>query len=128
MQPIRVEYDNNPTALSSGLVISYCYEGLNSSTKLGLVMVHGRNAHSGTWRNNIPYFVQNGWRVVAPTLPRTSGEPRAENISEYANIIHELVSEKLGIEEINAIGNSMGGWIATQLAVSYPNLVKRLVL
>jgi pimeloyl-ACP methyl ester carboxylesterase len=61
-------------------------------------------------------------------LPRTRSEPTDKGIREYAKIIHELVVEKLSIEEIDPVGNLMGGWIAMQLAASFPDLLKHLVL
>ncbi|MDH2900629.1 MAG: alpha/beta hydrolase [archaeon] len=128
MRSIRVEYDNSQATLSSEFTISYHDEGSKSRASRSLLLLHGLNAHSGTWRNNIPTFAHIGWRAIAPTLPRIDAEPSDENIKEYSKIIHELVVEKLDIQEIDAIGNSMGGWVAMQLAVSFPDMVKHLIL
>jgi pimeloyl-ACP methyl ester carboxylesterase len=127
MLSTRVSYDNGEKTLGSGIRISFHDDGTSSSNR-SLVLLHGLNSHSGTWRNNIPAFASLGWRTIAPTLPRVNREPTGEDIKEYSMIIHELVFEKLGANEISIIGNSMGGWIAMQVAVLFHDEVEHLVL
>jgi 2-hydroxy-6-oxonona-2,4-dienedioate hydrolase len=127
LRPIRVEFDNSQETLDNGLVLSF-HEERGSRERGSIVFLHGRNAHSGTWRQNVSYFSQKlGYRVLAPTLPRVDGSPARNDIAEYSRYIAELLG-KLGIERASFVGNSMGGWVAMQLAVNYPKLVESLVL
>ena len=94
-----------------------------------LVFVHGL---SGTWQNwllNIPAFMDSH-RVIAPDLPGfgESPMPREEiSIKLYARILDGLL-RSLGVESAVVVGNSMGGFVAAELALSYSTMVERLVL
>ena len=95
----------------------------------GLVFVHGL---SGTWQNwllNIPAFMDSH-RVIALDLPGfgESPMPREEiSIQGYARILDELLGA-LGVDSAVVVGNSMGGFVAAELALSFSTRVERLVL
>jgi pimeloyl-ACP methyl ester carboxylesterase len=94
-----------------------------------IVFVHGL---SGTWQNwllNIPAFMDSH-RVIAPDLPGfgESPMPREEiSIQGYARILDELLGA-LGVASAVVVGNSMGGFVAAELALSFATRVERLVL
>jgi len=88
--------------------------------------LHGFNAHSGTWRKNIPVLSKER-RVIAPSLPPWNGPPQSLEISHYVEIVDELLS-RLNFSELAIGGNSMGGWIAMRIAKIHPRLVESLVL
>jgi pimeloyl-ACP methyl ester carboxylesterase len=94
-----------------------------------IVFVHGL---SGTWQNwllNIPAFM-DGHRVIALDLPGfgESPMPREEiSIQGYARILDELLGA-LGVASAVVVGNSMGGFVAAELALSFSTRVERLVL
>jgi pimeloyl-ACP methyl ester carboxylesterase len=97
--------------------------------KPALVFVHGL---SGTWQNwllNIPAFMA-GHRVIALDLPGfgESEMPREGiSIRGYARILDALLHE-LGVDSAVVVGNSMGGFVAAELALSFTTRVERLVL
>ncbi len=115
------KYDNGVVTLHSGATVSFHEEGRSDKT---LIMLHGLNAHSGTWRKTVPHF-SSRWRVLALTLPRTSLE--TFRVEQYSELVHEVMNE-LGVQFASVIGNSMGGWIAMNLAVTYSKRVRALVL
>ena len=94
-----------------------------------LVFVHGL---SGTWQNwllNIPAFMDSH-RVIAPDLPGFGESPMPRekiSIKLYARILDGLL-RSLGVEGAVVVGNSMGGFAAAELAISFPTRVERLVL
>jgi len=94
-----------------------------------LVFVHGL---SGTWQNwllNIPAFMDTH-RVIAPDLPGFGESPMPRekiSIRLYARILDGLL-RSLGVESAVVVGNSMGGFVAAELALSYSTMVERLVL
>ena len=94
-----------------------------------LVFVHGL---SGTWQNwllNIPPFMDSH-RVIAPDLPGFGESPMPRekiSIQGYARILDGLLGQ-LGVESAAVVGNSMGGFVAAELALSFSTMVEKLVL
>jgi pimeloyl-ACP methyl ester carboxylesterase len=98
-------------------------------SKPPLLWIHGL---SGLWQNwllNIPAFMDR-YRCIAPDLPGfgASEMPREDiSIPGYARTV-EAVCEQLGVEGPTVIGNSMGGFVGAELAISQPTVVSKLVL
>jgi pimeloyl-ACP methyl ester carboxylesterase len=94
-----------------------------------LVFVHGL---SGCWANfleQLPVLAQER-RVLTLDLPGFGSSPMPEqdiSIAGYARLLDRLLGE-LGIEAAAFVGNSMGGFIAAELAIAAPQRVERLVL
>ena len=94
-----------------------------------LLFLHGLGGLWQNWLLNIPVFMQR-YRVIAPDLPGFGcSELPAEPISiqGYAKVI-DLLCERLGVRDVVVVGNSMGGFIGAELAISFPTRVHRLVL
>ena len=99
------------------------------SERPALVFVHGLGGSWQNWLLNIPPFMDSH-RVIALDLPGfgESAMPREEiSIQGYAKVLDGLLHE-LGIESAAVIGNSMGGFVAAELALSFSTRVERLVL
>jgi pimeloyl-ACP methyl ester carboxylesterase len=94
-----------------------------------LVFVHGL---AGLWQNwllNIPAFMDTH-RVIAPDLPGFGHSPMPAgeiSIRGYAKTV-DAVCHSLGVESPVVVGNSMGGFIGAELAISFPTRVTKLVL
>jgi pimeloyl-ACP methyl ester carboxylesterase len=94
-----------------------------------LLWIHGL---SGLWQNwllNIPAFMDR-YRCIAPDLPGfgESEMPReAISIQGYARTV-STVCDELGVNSPVVIGNSMGGFVGAELAISEPTRVSKLVL
>jgi pimeloyl-ACP methyl ester carboxylesterase len=94
-----------------------------------LLWIHGL---SGVWQNwllNIPAFMDR-YRCIAPDLPGFGeSEMPHEDISihGYAETVSKLCDE-LGVDGPTVIGNSMGGFVGAELAISEPTRVDKLVL
>jgi pimeloyl-ACP methyl ester carboxylesterase len=94
-----------------------------------IVWIHGLGACWQTWLENLPHFARSH-RCIALDLPGFGASPMpAEDISieRYAAVVDELLRQ-LGVERAIVVGNSMGGFIATELAIRFPTVVSRLVL
>jgi pimeloyl-ACP methyl ester carboxylesterase len=94
-----------------------------------LVFVHGLGGSWQNWLENLPHFAKTH-RCIAPDLGGFGESEPLEgevSIERYARSLHELLGQ-LGIESAPVIGNSMGGFIALDLAIRHPELVERLVL
>jgi pimeloyl-ACP methyl ester carboxylesterase len=90
-----------------------------------VILLHGRNSHSGTWRRTFPELVQD-YSVFAPSLPPDFAEQPAVLVERHALHVREMC-DKLGISNASVVGSSIGGWVAMRLA-SFDGLVSRLIL
>src|SRR5207245_2489790 len=94
-----------------------------------VVFVHGLSGSWPNWLEQLPAFAHTH-RVVAVDLPGFGHSPMPAgeiSIAGYARVLDGLLGE-LGIDAAAVVGNSMGGFIAAELAISAPQRVERLVL
>lgn len=94
-----------------------------------LLFVHGLSGCWQNWLENLPHFARTH-RAIAVDLPGFGASPVPGDriaIPGYARVL-ELLCDALGVETAAVVGNSMGGHIAAELAISAPRLVERLVL
>jgi pimeloyl-ACP methyl ester carboxylesterase len=94
-----------------------------------LVFVHGLSGSWPNWLEQLAVFGEEH-RVVTLDLPgfgHSPMPPREISISGYARLLDGLLGE-LGIDAAAVVGNSMGGFIAAELAIAFPQRVERLVL
>jgi pimeloyl-ACP methyl ester carboxylesterase len=96
-----------------------------------VLFVHGI---AGCWRNfleNLPYFAGHGYRAIALDLPGFGDSPMPSweiTMANYGRLVHDFC-ERLGIDRVAAlVGNSMGGFIATEAVIEEPERFDRLVL
>ncbi len=71
-----------------------------------------------------------GARVITPTHPGFNGTPRPEALTTVGGLarVYAAFLAKLGLDGVTVIGNSVGGWIAAELALVAPKRVANLVL
>jgi pimeloyl-ACP methyl ester carboxylesterase len=95
-----------------------------------VVLVHGLGGQWQNWLENIPRLAQER-RVVAMDLPGFGLTPEPDDdevtIPRYGRYVNTLC-DKLGLGRVNLVGNSMGGFIAAEVAIQFPERVSRLVL
>lgn len=71
-----------------------------------------------------------GRRLIAPAHPgfgRSSLPDWLDTVDDIAHLYVHLL-DQLGLEQVDIIGCSLGGWIAAELASRVPRRVRRLVL
>jgi pimeloyl-ACP methyl ester carboxylesterase len=113
------------TVLVHGRKIAY-YEAGKGST---VILIHGLGADSRHWAANIDALAGN-FQVIAldmigygqsdkPLMRYTAG-----NFSDY---LHGFM-QALKIPKASLVGNSLGGWVALDLAIRHPQMVEKLVL
>ena len=94
-----------------------------------LVFIHGLGASWQSWLENIPEFARDH-RVVAMDLPGFGCSDLPEEdiaIEYYAEWTFRLLDE-LGIDDGVVVGNSMGGFIAADMAIMRPERIQRLAV
>jgi pimeloyl-ACP methyl ester carboxylesterase len=95
-----------------------------------VVLVHGLGGQWQNWLENIPRLAQER-RVLALDLPGfgLTPEPSDSEISipGYGRYV-DAFCEALGLGKVDVVGNSMGGFVAAEVAIQFPQRVSRLVL
>jgi pimeloyl-ACP methyl ester carboxylesterase len=68
--------------------------------------------------------------VAAPVFPGFAGSQGLDEIDDIEDAaFHVLdVLDRLGYEQVDLVGMSLGGWMAAETAVRWPQRVRRLVL
>jgi pimeloyl-ACP methyl ester carboxylesterase len=69
-------------------------------------------------------------RVFTPTHPGFGGTSRPDGLNSVAKLatLYSGLLDDLGLEEVSVIGNSVGGWIAAEMALLGSRRISRLVL
>jgi esterase len=93
-----------------------------------ILILHGLFGFSDNWQTIARQLSENNL-VITPDL-RNHGRSPHINAHTYADMaadIHHLVTQR-GLNRVQIIGHSMGGKVAMQFALNYPELVDRLVV
>ena len=106
------------------------YVDTGGDDKPPLLFIHGLGASWQCWLLNVAYFMETH-RCIALDLPGFGESPLPDDedvsINGYARLVDRLC-DALDIEALDVIGNSMGGFVGAELAISHPTRVQRLVL
>ncbi len=96
-----------------------------------LICIHGLGGTKASFLPTVSALAPQGFRVVCVDLPGfgDSHKPRSGSYDApwFAAALMELLDE-LGIERAHLAGNSMGGRIAIETGLLYPDRVEKLVL
>jgi pimeloyl-ACP methyl ester carboxylesterase len=96
---------------------------------LALVFVHGLGGCWQNWLEQLPLFSRRH-RVIALDLPGFghSPEPQWEiSIPNYGRLLQGFC-DALDVRDAALVGNSMGGFIATEAVITQPRRFEKLVL
>lgn len=116
----RVTAMNKQTGYCNGLY----YEAAGAGE--AILFIHGFGLDTRMWDDQFEVFAQR-YRVIRLDLRGFGKTPPPTG--EYANTDDlKAVLESLGEERAHIIGLSMGGGVALDLAITYPQIVRSLVL
>ena len=94
-----------------------------------VLFIHGLGSSARDWEYQISFFSKQ-YRVITFDL-RGHGQSQKPagpySMSLFAQDTAELI-KSLGVAPVHVVGISLGGMIAFQLAVDYPDLIKSLVI
>lgn len=88
-----------------------------------LIFVHGSGGCKESWKYQTQFFQGS----VAVDLPGHPDGALCATIEAYAAWLHYRISQQ-GFTDIVLVGHSLGGGIALQYALDYPNALKGMVL
>lgn len=93
-----------------------------------LLFLHGAGG-AGAW---LPFhgLLAEHADVFAPDHPGFGLSGELEHIESMDDLVYHYLAllDRLGLDEVDLVGTSLGGWLAAELAVHSPQLVRRLVL
>jgi pimeloyl-ACP methyl ester carboxylesterase len=97
-----------------------------------LLYLHGfadLHAASVGW---LPFHEMLGrsFRVIAPAHPACAGSDEDEDIETIDDLAFRYIEtiDALGLDKVDVAGTCVGGWIAAELAVRYPERINRIAL
>jgi 4,5:9,10-diseco-3-hydroxy-5,9,17-trioxoandrosta-1(10),2-diene-4-oate hydrolase len=99
-----------------------------------LVFLHGSGPGASGFSNfkrNYPYFAERGFRTLMPDTLGFGYSSQPDNIDYGLDFLVGKLAKflaKTGVTRAAVVGNSHGGALAIQLALSHPELVDKLVL
>ena len=81
-----------------------------------LVLAHALGASWELWRPVLPALAERR-DVIAVDLPGFGGSPEGveASVPAFADAV-EATLDELGVGEVDVVGNSMGGWVAIEMA------------
>jgi len=130
MQFPELKYDFHYTIaqIDEKISIAYLDEG-NKESENVLLCIHGLSSYIPAWSKLIP-LLKDQFRCIAIDLPgygKSSEGVHSGSMNFYSDMIAKFI-KKLELKNVNLVGHSMGGHISIAAALSYPQLVKRLIL
>lgn len=126
---IAIERDSTQRELDGEKYLSYHVAGEGT----GLLLLHGSGPGVSGWANfggNLPQFATK-YKVVVPDLPGYGASYRPDLPAPYLDLAIEAILRVLdaeGLDQVDIVGNSLGGAIATQFTLDHPTKVRSLVL
>ena len=134
--PYPVKYATAQDKRGTSWQIGYMdeYAGTEKNPKV-LVIIHGKGAFGGMYRNIIQYALRSGLRVIVPDLPHygMSGpgnldKSPARTMQDMREVVYDLVVNQLGVKKAVYLGHSLGGQLVMGYALTWPDAVQALAL
>lgn len=106
------------------------WQGGPADARETVLMIHGYSADKTVWMRFAPHFTDR-YRVMVLDLPGHGETPfdpalRYDTMSQAQRVLKAM--DALGIPRAHLVGNSMGGFIAAQLALHHPERVQSATL
>lgn len=96
-----------------------------------VLLLHGKNFSGAYWERTMHALLEAGYRVIAPDQ---IGFGKSSKPTEVQYSFHEMARHTLALLDalevgpVTVVGHSMGGMLATRLALTAPERVQGLVL
>lgn len=96
-----------------------------------ILLLHGKNFNGYYFEETAKALSKEGFRVV---MPDQIGFGKSSKPKQYQFSFHQLgentkeIMDDLGVQKFILLGHSMGGMLASRMAVMYPENVEKLIL
>lgn len=105
--------------------------GAVSANGKTVVLLHGKNFSGFYWDRTIRDLTAQGYQVLVPDQIGFGKSSKPEKIQFTFQLLASTTQDlikSLGINDYFLVGHSMGGMLATRMALLYPESVKKLIL
>lgn len=132
LETLKRKYGRAPSSFIAidGMNVHYRDEGSSVLDSIPIVLIHGTGSSLHTFNGWVDELKEN-YRVLRMDLPAyglTGPYIKGDySMQSYVNFIHTFLSAK-GIDKCILGGNSLGGGIAWNFALDYPDMVHKLIL
>lgn len=114
----------------NGLNLRYLESG--KEKKKDILFIHGLGSAADRWMK-LPDELSSDFHSIAIDLPGFGESDKPKNLDYTINQFRDTVVSFLNefptpIEKITLIGHSLGGYIASEIAIQNPNYIQQLVL
>lgn len=104
----------------------------NPNTKPPVLLIHGNCSSSAFWDEVLGALPDDYWGI-APDLrgfgaSETKPVDATHGLQDFADDLHALWQKLGAADPCHLVGHSVGGGVAMQLALSYPQMVRSLTL
>jgi len=128
---LKKQYTNEQSKFITidGAEVHYRDEG-NKNDSIPLVLIHGTSSSLHTWDSIVP-ALSDKKRVIRIDLPAfglTGPHPQRDYSVDFYTQFIDAFLNAIGVQQYIIAGNSLGGSIAWNQALRYPNKVKQLIL
>ncbi|WPJ96484.1 alpha/beta hydrolase [Coraliomargarita algicola] len=96
-----------------------------------VLLLHGKNFSGAYFEETANALLETGYRVI---MPDQIGFGKSTKPSHYQYSFHQLAQntydllKSLKVEQVQVLGHSMGGMLATRFALMYPDMATSLTL
>src|SRR5205807_6797323 len=101
-----------------------------ANTHIPLILLHGAGTDSALVSfGSALVSLGRRRRVIAPDLPgygETEFSVSSYSIPWYGDWVADLI-DGLGLDRVDLAGLSLGGWITLEVAISHPDVVRRII-
>ena len=130
-EELKNKYTNEQSKFINiqGVNVHYRDEGIQNDS-IPLVLIHGTSSSLHTWDSIVPALVGKK-RIIRLDLPAfglTGPHPKRDYSIDFYNQFIDSFLNAIGVQEYVIAGNSLGGSIAWNQALAYPDKVKQLIL
>jgi pimeloyl-ACP methyl ester carboxylesterase len=131
LEELKAKYANTESEFMDleGMPVHYRDEG-NPADSIPLILIHGTGSNLHTW-DGWTETIKGSHRIIRFDLPAygLTGPNKNHDYSaqNYTEFLHQFLV-KLGVNQCYMAGNSLGGLIAWEYALKYPQEIKKLIL
>ncbi len=97
-----------------------------------VILLHGFPEYWYGWRNQIPFLVEQGYRVIVPDQRGYNLSEKPQDIGAYrtSTLAADVIAlmDHFGLQQVNLVGHDWGAAVAWMVATIYPDRLKKLVI
>lgn len=112
--------------ITNGIRMHYVTQGTGEL----VVLLHGFPEFWYSWRHQILFLAEQGYRVVAPDLRGYNDTDKPHKGYNVSTLLRDIVGliKGLGEEKAIIVGHDWGGVLAWAFALRYPQMTERLIV